>query len=127
LKSFRRITDFAVLQFLQGAETLKKVVMRRAMGMLQILVLLVAIVNGMSLASALYGPSSDVVILTSSNFKSKVLQADGVVLVEFFANWCGHCKNLAPQWEKVATALKGIVTVAAVDADTHRDLAQVTY
>jgi len=34
---------------------------------------------------------------------------------------------LAPQWEKVATALKGIVTVAAVDADTHRDLAQVTY
>ncbi|CAK9259751.1 unnamed protein product [Sphagnum jensenii] len=98
--------------------------MRRAMGMLQILVLLVAIVNGMSLASALYGPSSDVVILTSSNFKSKVLQADGVVLVEFFANWCGHCKNLAPQWEKVATALKGIVTVAAVDADTHRDLAQ---
>ncbi len=47
--------------------------MRRAMGMLQILVLLVAIVNGMSLASALYGPSSDVVILTSSNFKSKVL------------------------------------------------------
>ncbi len=59
--------------FLQGAETLKKVVMRRAMGMLQILVLLVAILNGMSLASALYGPSSDVVILTSSNFKSKVL------------------------------------------------------
>jgi hypothetical protein len=43
------------------------------MGMLQILVLLVAILNGMSLASALYGPSSDVVILTSSNFKSKVL------------------------------------------------------
>jgi protein disulfide-isomerase A6 len=121
------LLSFFFPQFLQGAETLKKVVMRRAMGMLQILVLLVAIVNGMSLASALYGPSSDVVILTSSNFKSKVLQADGVVLVEFFANWCGHCKNLAPQWEKVATALKGIVTVAAVDADTHRDLAQVTY
>jgi hypothetical protein len=54
---------------------LKKVVMRRAMGMLQILVLLVAIINGISLASALYGPSSDVVILTSSNFKSKVLHS----------------------------------------------------
>jgi cell division septal protein FtsQ len=62
-------------QFLQGVEALKKVVMRRAMGMLQILVLLVAIINGISLASALYGPSSDVVILTSSNFKSKVLHS----------------------------------------------------
>jgi hypothetical protein len=67
------LLSFFFPQFLQGAETLKKVVMRRAMGMLQILVLLIAIVNGMSLASALYGPSSDVVILTSSNFKSKVL------------------------------------------------------
>jgi protein disulfide-isomerase A6 len=54
-----------------------------------------------------------------------VLGAEGIVLVEFYANWCGHCKNLAPAWEKVATSLKGIVTVAGVDADTHRDLAQV--
>jgi len=75
-------------------------------------------------ASALYGPSSDVVELTSTNFKNKVLGAEGIVLVEFYANWCGHCKNLAPAWEKVATSLKGIVTVAGVDADTHRDLAQ---
>jgi protein disulfide-isomerase A6 len=54
-----------------------------------------------------------------------VLGAEGLVLVEFYANWCGHCKNLAPAWEKAASALKGIVTIAAVDADTHKDLAQV--
>ncbi len=56
----------------------------------------------------------------------QVLQADGVVLLELFANWCGHYKSLAPQWEKVRTALKGIVTAGAVDADTHCGLGKVT-
>jgi len=43
--------------------------------------------------------------------------------VEFFAPWCGHCKSLAPEWEKVANALKGVVGVGAVDADNHKSLA----
>ncbi|MCO5602728.1 hypothetical protein L7F22_056865 [Adiantum nelumboides] len=77
-----------------------------------------------STASALYSPSSDVVQLTSSNFKSQVLQSQGVVLVEFYASWCGHCKALVPTWEKVASVFKGIVKVAAVDADEHKSLAQ---
>ncbi|CAM6083794.1 unnamed protein product [Calypogeia fissa] len=75
-------------------------------------------------AMALYGPSSDVVQLSPSNFKSRVLNADGIVLVEFYAPWCGHCKALTPEWEKAAKALKGIVTVAALDADAHQSLAQ---
>lgn len=42
-----------------------------------------------------------------------------------FCHLCsGHCKSLTPEWEKVATALKGIVNVAAVDADAHGSLAQ---
>lgn len=45
--------------------------------------------------------------------------------MEFYANWCGHCKALAPTWEKVATVLKGVVKVAALDADAHKSLAQV--
>jgi len=64
----------------------------------------------------------DVVELTPANFKSKVLESDDVWLVEFFAPWCGHCKNLEPEWTKAATALKGIVKLGAVDADAHRDL-----
>ncbi|BBN09197.1 protein disulfide-isomerase A6 [Marchantia polymorpha subsp. ruderalis] len=87
--------------------------------------LLLLVVLQCSIAAlGLYGPSSDVVQLSPANFKSKVLGADGVVLVEFFAPWCGHCKSLAPAWEKAATALKGIVTVAALDADAHKSLAQ---
>lgn len=40
----------------------------------------------------------------------------------FFAPWCGHCKSLAPEWKKAATALKGVVKVGAVDADAHNSL-----
>uniref|UniRef100_A0A7N0TAM6 protein disulfide-isomerase n=1 Tax=Kalanchoe fedtschenkoi TaxID=63787 RepID=A0A7N0TAM6_KALFE len=72
----------------------------------------------------LYGPSSPVLQLTPSNFKSKVLDSNRVVLVEFFAPWCGHCKALTPIWEKAATVLKGVATVAALDADAHKSLAQ---
>lgn len=75
-------------------------------------------------AGALYSASSPVVQLNPSNFNSKVLNAKGVVLVEFFAPWCGHCQALTPTWEKAATVLKGVATVAALDADAHKALAQ---
>eukprot|EP01112_Ceratiomyxa_fruticulosa_P017589 TRINITY_DN5502_c0_g1_i1.p1 TRINITY_DN5502_c0_g1~~TRINITY_DN5502_c0_g1_i1.p1 ORF type:complete len:459 (-),score=121.34 TRINITY_DN5502_c0_g1_i1:82-1458(-) len=47
---------------------------------------------------------------------------NGEWLVEFFAPWCGHCKKLAPTYEKVATALKGKVSVANVDCTVERNL-----
>jgi len=70
----------------------------------------------------LYSASDPVIQLTPSNFNSEVLDSDGVWLVEFYAPWCGHCKNLAKDWIAAASALKGIVNVAAVDADQHKQL-----
>ncbi|WCJ22293.1 Protein disulfide isomerase-like 2-2 [Euphorbia peplus] len=69
---------------------------------------------------------SHVAVLTSDNFDEIVLDETKDVLVEFYAPWCGHCKSLAPTYEKVATAFKSEegVVIANVDADKHKDLAE---
>ncbi|XP_054156568.1 protein disulfide-isomerase A6 homolog [Oppia nitens] len=61
----------------------------------------------------------DVIELTDSNFEEKVLNSNDLWLVEFFAPWCGHCKNLEPIWAEAATELKGKVKVGALDATVH--------
>uniref|UniRef100_A0A665W7F0 Protein disulfide-isomerase A6 n=1 Tax=Echeneis naucrates TaxID=173247 RepID=A0A665W7F0_ECHNA len=71
---------------------------------------------------SMYSAGDDVVELSPSNFNREVIQSDSLWLVEFYAPWCGHCQNLAPDWKKAATALKGIVKVGAVDADQHKSL-----
>jgi protein disulfide-isomerase A6 len=67
---------------------------------------------------ALYSSNSPVVKLTKDNFKKLVLDSDQLWFVEFYAPWCGHCKQLAPAWEKAAKTLKGVVNVGAVDMTT---------
>lgn len=64
-----------------------------------------------------------VIELTDSNFHEKVIQSEDIWLVEFFAPWCGHCKNLAPQWAQAATELKGKVKLGALDATVHTVMA----
>uniref|UniRef100_A0A914D9W4 protein disulfide-isomerase n=1 Tax=Acrobeloides nanus TaxID=290746 RepID=A0A914D9W4_9BILA len=62
---------------------------------------------------------NDVVELTDSNFEELVLNSKDLWLVEFFAPWCGHCKNLEPHWKTAATELKGKIKLGALDATVH--------
>jgi protein disulfide-isomerase A6 len=60
-----------------------------------------------SLVDALpYGGSSPVTELTGANFQKEVIKGDGLWLVEFYAPWCGHCKNLAPDGKRLRVNLK---------------------
>lgn len=63
--------------------------------------------------------SKDVVELTDDNFDKTVLNSEDMWLVEFYAPWCGHCKNLAPEWAAAATQLKGKVKLGALDATVN--------
>ena len=63
---------------------------------------------------------SDVIDLTDSNFHSMVTKSDDMWFVEFYAPWCGHCKNLKPHWVGLAKSVKGKVKVGAVDCTQHQ-------
>lgn len=69
---------------------------------------------------------SSVVILNSDNFDDIVLDTRKNVLVEFYAPWCGHCKNLVPIYEKVAAAfhMEEDVVIANLDADKYKDIGE---
>lgn len=63
-------------------------------------------------------------IVSSNDFPSKVLEAEGPVLVDFFATWCGPCRMLSPVLEQVAEEMSGKVKVCKVDIDRSPDIAQ---
>ncbi|MGL4307713.1 thioredoxin [Cetobacterium sp. SF1] len=65
---------------------------------------------------------SNIVKLDMNNFKQEVLEAKGVVLVDFWADWCGPCKMLGPILDELSMELKNI-KIAKVNVDESGELA----
>ena len=57
--------------------------------------------------------------VTDADFDASVLQADGPVLVDFWAEWCGPCKQIAPALEEISDELGAKVTVAKINIDDN--------
>ena len=61
-------------------------------------------------------------VISSAEFQEKVLEADRPVLVDFFATWCGPCKELAPTVEDVAVEMGDRAYAYKVDVDQSPDI-----
>jgi thioredoxin 1 len=63
--------------------------------------------------------SNSIVEVNDSNFDQDVLKSDKLVLIDFWAAWCGPCRALAPIVDELAVAYEGKVKVAKMDVDRN--------
>ncbi len=61
--------------------------------------------------------------VTDSTFEKEVLESEHPVLVDFWAEWCGPCKMIAPVLEELATEMDGKLTIGKLDVDTNQNTA----
>ena len=62
--------------------------------------------------------------INSNNFDNEVLAHNGVMVVDFFANWCGPCRKLAPILEEVETELSSKAKFAKINTDDNLEAAK---
>ncbi|GAA0780726.1 thioredoxin [Roseibium denhamense] len=61
--------------------------------------------------------------VTDASFAAEVLESDGPVVVDFWAEWCGPCKMIAPALEEISEELDGKVKITKLNIDENQDMA----
>jgi thioredoxin 1 len=67
---------------------------------------------------------ADEVTVTAGNFEAEVVKSSVPVIADFWAEWCGPCKMIAPVLKEIASAYKDRIKVAKIDVDAEGELAQ---
>ena len=67
---------------------------------------------------------ADIQVATDETFEQVVLHNDKPVVVDFWAAWCGPCRLVAPEMEKLAAKYAGVVDVVKVDVDANPGISQ---
>ena len=74
-------------------------------------------------ASGLGTPKKNADAITMEQYQ-KLIKSDKKVLIDFYAEWCGPCKKMAPYMEKMKEELKDELVIIKIDADKNQELAQ---
>lgn len=61
--------------------------------------------------------------ITSENYETEVLNSDKLVLIDFYADWCGPCRMMSPIIDEIAEEMSGKIKVGKINVDENQDLA----